>query len=108
MEALMNLSVSSVRCALQIALLGAITPNVRFISAKFLENHIDIYFFYDKQPSEEEKELSEVVSTEVMCSFQDIPTTNVHRIELAEPQMIPQEEGKISVYARFEKTPQEP
>lgn len=101
----MNLSISSVRCALQVALLGAVTPNIRRICAKFLENHIDIYFFYDKQPSEEEEELSEVISTEVMCSFQDMPLTIVHRIVLPEPQMLPKEEDEISVYSRYELPP---
>lgn len=102
----MNLTISSVRCALQIALLGAITQNLKRVSTKFSESHIDIYFYYDKSPSEEEEEISEEVSTEVMCSFLDI-STEVHRIVHPKPNKHPQEKDKIPVFARYEPSPPE-
>lgn len=103
----MNLSRISVCAALQRGLLHIITPNIRLITTSFTDNAINIFFYYDNPPSEEEEELSEEVSTEVMCSFQDMPLTNVYRIVLPEPQKLPKDEDKIPVYARYELPPPE-
>ena len=97
---------ASVCCALQVALLGAITPNIRSVRFKFTETHIDIFYFYDHPPSEDEEEMSEVVSTEVMCSFLNI-TVDVHRFVVPEPQRIPNKNEMIGVYSRYEKPPPE-
>lgn len=103
----MFLTIPLVRAALQIALLGAITPNVRLVTVNFKENNIDIYFYYDRAPSEEEEELSEVVSTEVMCAFQEMPSTCIHRRVLSFPQRFPQDNDKMWIYQRWEEEPSE-
>jgi hypothetical protein len=101
----MAMSNTGVLCAIQGGLLDTITPNIRLITASFTEHTIDLYFYYDEPPSENEEELSEEVSTEVMCSFRDMPNVMVHRIVIPKPEALPKEEDKIAVYARFEKHP---
>lgn len=101
----MSLSILKVCAVLQRGLLDTITPNIRLITTSLTESSIDIFFYYDKPPSEEEVELSEEISTEVMCAFQEMPSIHMHRIVLPEPKKLPQDEDKIPVYARFEKPP---
>lgn len=103
----MELSILTVRAALQGGLLCAITPNIRLVTTSFTDHSIDIYFYYDQPPSEEEEELSEVVSTEVMCNFREMPSTQVHRFVLPYPKILPKDKDKISVYYRYELTPPE-
>lgn len=85
----MNVTESSIRCSLQIALLGAITPNLRAINASFEKNDIRLYFYYENSPSEEEEELSEIVVTELYADFIDISIT-IDRIILTLSRKIPE------------------
>jgi hypothetical protein len=71
----MSITASALRCALQIALLGAVTPNLRAINAIVKEKNIEIYFYYEKNPSEEEEDLSEIVETEIFSYFMDTSIT---------------------------------
>lgn len=87
---------------MQVALLGSITSNIRAIKAKFQESEIEIYYFFDQQPSKEEEELSEDVVTEVMCDYIDV-SVSVHHIVIPEPSDIPNREEGIWVYFRWEK-----
>jgi hypothetical protein len=101
----MEISMATVRVALQRGLLDTITPNIRLITTSFTEHSLDIYFYYDNPPNEDEVGLSEKVSTEVLRSFRDMPSAAVHRIVLPEPKMLPQIDNDIPVYARWEKPP---
>lgn len=65
------LTQSSIRTSIQGALLGAITPNVRAIWASFEEKKIVIDFFYESPWTDEEEDLSEIVSSEVVADFTD-------------------------------------
>lgn len=85
----MTITISSIRCALQVALLGAITPNLRAINTSIKENNIELYFYYETSPSEEEEELSEIVVTELYADFIDISIA-VHRVILSLSKKIPE------------------
>lgn len=85
----MNITISAIRCALQVALLGSITPNLRAINANLKENSVELYFYYETPPSEEEEELSEIVVTELYADFIDI-SINIHRIVLSLSDKIPE------------------
>ncbi len=85
----MSITVSSIRCALQIALLGAITQNLRAINAVVKEKNIEIYFYYETPPSEEEEELSEVVETEIYSYFMDTSIAT-YRVVLPLSNKIPE------------------
>lgn len=98
----MSLTILSLGCALQIALLGKITLNIRLVSTKFTENNINLYFYYDKQPTEKEITLSELVATKIKSDFNDI-SIQIHRFVLPEPIERPQDEDKINVFSRWEK-----
>lgn len=102
----MNISIASARCALQVALLGSVTNNVRAVSTTISGTDFIIYFYYDKEPSDEEIDLSEIVSTEVICSFAQA-TAEVVRVVLPEPKKPPQDDDTIWVYFRYEESPQE-
>lgn len=98
------MELQSIRCALQVALLGAITSNIRSIRVTFSDAFINIYIYYDKSPSEEEEELSEIVSSEVMAYYANV-MVEVHRNVIPEPQQIPEiSKDEIWVYSRWEKT----
>ena len=85
----MSITESSIRCTLQVALLGSITPNLRAINANLRENNIELYFYYENPPSEEEEELSEIVVTEIYSDFIDISIT-INRVVLCLSEKIPE------------------
>lgn len=98
----MTISIASARCVLQVALLGSVTSNLRAVSATFIESDFMIYFYYHEEPSEQEIDLSEIVSTEVISDFINI-TAEVERIVIPEPERIPLKENGIWVYYRYEE-----
>jgi hypothetical protein len=76
----MNLTVSAIRCSLQVALLGAITNNLRAVNVEYNENQINIFFYYANVFSDEEIDLSEIVSTEVMTNFFEVSVVSEREI----------------------------
>ena len=85
----MTITISALRCSLQVALLGIITNNLRGVITSSSENKIDIFFYYEKEPSEEEKEDAEVVATEVSCDFIDV-IVDVHKIVFPKFNRLPE------------------
>ena len=85
----MTITISAIRCALQVALLGSITPNLRAINVNLKENTIELYFYYENPPSEEEEELSEIVVTELYSDFIDV-SIEIHRLVLSLSHQIPE------------------
>lgn len=85
----MNLTTSSVRCSLQVALLGAVTPNLRAVIVEFSSKLMTVFFYYQSQPSEDEIENSEIVVAEVSSDFVDV-SVNAQRIILPLPNKIPE------------------
>ena len=96
----MNLTISSVRCALQVALLGAITPNLRAVNTQIKDHLMELYFYYEAAASEEEVDLSEIVATELLSDFIEI-RVNVNRVILPIRQPIPEQE--LRIFHRSEK-----
>ncbi len=96
----MNINDFSIRCSLQVALLGHITNSLRAINVNRAEKDLKIYFYYDASPSEEEIEISEVIASEIMSDFFNLTIQIVREIlpsELAIPQF------GLRVFQRYEK-----
>lgn len=90
----------SVLLSIQGALVGAITPHLRAVLVGWDEKTIQLYFIYDGDISEEDKEESECAATEVLADFpgNDIKTEHV-RCDF--PQRLPKL-GQIMVFQRKE------
>lgn len=86
--------------SLQKALIGSITSHLRAINVGWDESHITIYFFYDGEISEEDREESECVATEVLSAFPE-NTVTAHHIRCDEPEKIP-ELGSDVIFRRKE------
>lgn len=82
--------VSSIRCTLQVALLGAITSNLRAVTVTNLNNELILYFYYENHPADEEVEISEIVASEIMSDFINI-SIEVKRIVSSTSEKIPSE-----------------
>lgn len=96
----MSVTVSAIRCSLQVALLGAITNNLRAVDVEFSEKKITIFFYYALPFSTEEIDISEIVSTEVMNDFLDVDVIS-ERLIFPINQIIPQK--GIRVFHRSEQ-----
>lgn len=90
----MSLSTASVRCALQVALLGSITSNLRAINVLFNTDTIKIIFYFFNSPSEEDEEETEIVISEVLSSFPNISVKG-KRVVLPSSSPIPEEGLRI-------------
>ncbi len=90
----MTITISSLRCGLQVALLGNITSNLRAINASVNENNIKLFFYYETSPSEEDEELSEVVVSELYADFIN-SSIEIERIVLPISNKIPEQEIKV-------------
>jgi hypothetical protein len=94
-----NITISNIRCALQISLLGAVTPNLRAVNASFDENNIELFFYYENPPSEDEEELSSVIETEMYSYFTESSIVT-ERIVLPASEKIP--EKQLMIFLRKE------
>ncbi|OJU81807.1 MAG: hypothetical protein BGO10_07940 [Chlamydia sp. 32-24] len=63
------IEIYKIKLSAQRALLGHVFNNLRAVAVDFKENTIYIYFFCDKNPSENEKDLCEDVFDEVIADF---------------------------------------
>lgn len=97
----MNITISAIRCSLQIALLGAITPNLRALNVEFTNDLIKLFYYYETSPSDVEVENSEVVASEVVSDFVDA-SIYVNRIVLSKNHKIP--DIGIKVFQRMENS----
>ena len=99
----MSITISSIRCSLQVALLGAVTHNLRAVNICVKDDQlIEIYFYYEFPPSEEEEEISEVIASEVLSDYIDV-LTQVHRCVIPISKPIP--EIGIRVFHRRDHVP---
>ncbi len=87
------------------ALWGEVAPALRKASVKWDDNSVDLYFYYDGQISEEDRESAECVATEFIASYPEYEL-NVHILRWDYPKQIPNE-GEL-VYCRRESTPEMP
>ena len=88
----------NIRAASQIALLGAVTKNLRAVNVILQGKKISINFYYE-QISEEEEEIPEIFATEMISYFEDY-AINANSITLSLSRSIP-EEG-IRIFCRKE------
>lgn len=86
--------------ALQQALLGAITANLRAVTVSFTETSIHFEAYFDGEIDNEERETMSLVETEVMALFPSIHATTHDVIRLDAPALIPKD--RAWVYLRKE------
>lgn len=63
------MDVAGLRLSAMRALWGVVTSNLREVSVQEKDNIITLYFYYDKDPSEKEIDLSEDAATEIIADF---------------------------------------
>lgn len=95
MSILPNLLLSTMR-----SLWGAVTPNIRKVSVDLHNNVIILHFYYTELPTEEEIELSEVATSEVIADFPESFQIECQRHLIKFPMNI-EHLGSL-VYSRFE------
>jgi hypothetical protein len=64
-----EMTISSIRCSVQVALLGHVVNNLRAVAVEHHDNYAKLLFYYDNTPSEEELELASLVDTEFLSDF---------------------------------------
>lgn len=84
------------------SLWGIITPNTRKVSVELKDSVIALHFYYAEKPTEEEIELSEEASSEVIADFPEPFLIECQRHVVTSPQKIEQI-GSL-VYSRYEQS----
>lgn len=97
----MQITTSYVRCVSQVALLGAITSNLRAVTVAMLDKELMLNFYYENEPTENEIDLSQVASTEVLSDFSNVMVRE-QQIILPQPERISLKDEDILVYHRYE------
>ncbi len=86
------------------ALIGEVSPPLRAVRIKWDEKIIHLFFYYDGEISEEDRESAENIATEVIANFSEhVLEVNIQRLDYPKP--IP-EIGELA-YSRREKVPKE-
>lgn len=99
------MNIPGLRLSAMRALWGIITPNVREVSVEEKNNIISLYFYYDKEPSEQEIELAEDAATEVISDFPEPFLIDCKREIINFPKKI-NCQGYL-IYARYEEMEKE-
>lgn len=96
------MNIPSIRLSVQRALLGHVTPNLRAVYLKCNAVCIQLIFYYDDPPSEEEQELADFADTEFIADFPSPDfKTDFKIITLPYPNIFPKDD--VCVYKRYEK-----
>lgn len=95
----MELNIANIRGVSQVALLGAITPNLRVVEIQLKEKKIEIKFYYHQNFSELEDDQAEIVSSELISSFTDCNLEVIKQVYSYPQKISPQ---GIVVYHRYE------
>lgn len=98
----MMLNTKDILISIQRALLEKVTPNLRFVNIVPNNNYtIEVYFYYNQNPSEEEEELASLAHTEVVADYPSPQyRTNYYRRVLPYPEKMSGE--GYCVYHRYE------
>lgn len=83
------------------ALWGIVTPILRKFSVELVGNTITLHFYYEKEPTEQEIELSEDAATEVIADFSEPYLIDCQRHIINMPQKV--DHQGLLVYFRFEE-----
>jgi hypothetical protein len=94
------MDIGYIRSSIQVAMLGHISPNLRAVSVECKDSRIKLFFYYDKSPSEDERELANLIDTEFISDFPASIMTDFEIVHLPEPLIIPRK-GML-VYLRCE------
>jgi len=92
---------SYVRLSLQRALLGNITSNIRAVAIELRIKNISLFFYFDGELDDEDKELVSVVETEVIADFDEDFAIEAIAVRLDYPQPIQNTNGFL-VFLRKE------
>lgn len=96
------MEITSIRCALQIGLLGAVTKNLRRVRTLKNDKLLNIYFYFDQEISAIEYDLSAIVADKVIAYFENNVEVKVHLSIIPLPQVIsPLGENEISIFSRW-------
>jgi len=98
----MNISITDIRCNLQVALLGAVTSNLRAVTVTLLEKKLVLNFYYENEPTENEIDLAQVASTDVLSGFTILISVEEQQIVLPQSESIPLKNKDLLVYHRYE------
>lgn len=94
------MDIGFIRSSIQVALLGHVTPNLRAVSIQIKDKKVKTFFYYDKTPSEEEKELANLADTEFLVDFPTSVKTDFEIVHLPTPINFPKDH--MLVYLRYE------
>lgn len=94
------MNVPGLRLSAMRALWGIVTPNLRKVSVQESSNVISLYFYYDREPSEQERDLSEDAATDVIVDFPDPFLISCIREVVKYPEKI--NFSGYLIYSRFE------
>lgn len=95
--------ISRVLCSIQGCLRGNVTPNLRAVYVRIIQEYeFELTFYYDLKPSEEEEELASLADTEFISDFPPPECTTHCSVKvLPYPERIKQD--GYCVYERYEK-----
>lgn len=94
------MDIAGLRLSAMRALWGVVTPNLREVSIQEKDNVISLYFYYDKEPSENEVDLSEDAATEIIANFSEPFLIACERKVVKYPEII--SFSGYLIYSRFE------
>jgi hypothetical protein len=94
----------AVLIAVQQALLGEVTRNLRAVTVEFDDRSLRLEAFFDVAPDEEDEEAMSLVETELIAAFPAAHAITVSLITRPAPQMIPK--GRAWAYHRREELPE--
>jgi len=86
--------------SLQVALLGAVTPNLRRVCVTWDDTHVHFNCYFDGAISDEDRATMAVVDTEVYADFPGSHEVTHDVLRLDFPQRLPTD--KAAVYQRKE------
>lgn len=87
-------------CSASRGLLGRVTSNLRGVYITFENEIVVLTFYYDKDPSEDEWELANLVDTEFIGDFSSDFQSEFRVTTLPYPKVIPKE--GLGIYRRYE------
>lgn len=96
------MDIGLIRLSVQRALIGNVTPNLRAVYVKLIDDCIKLIFYYDHPPSEKEQELADFADTEFIADYpRPDYKTDFEIITLPFPHMIPKQD--VCIYKRYEQ-----
>ena len=95
------------RLSIQRALLGVVTRNLRLVTCDWDEKMLTVRFVFDGEPTEWQRELCEVATTEVVADFR-VHHITTEKLSHPFPENIRPLYLKELVYLRWEPSEYEP